>query len=143
MRIQRRFRWRPSLNAGTFARTESATWRWAGDEMWQLASCEFWRDGGSYSVTLSREKRVVSLWLQVSSWTRIEDRTYQALFLSEGTDPTRKSKLVAAGDGEEAWLTVLEQEVDRSSLCEQDVTRLNGLVTELRNLVARHRLPLR
>ena len=94
-------------------------------------------------MTLSRENRVVSLWLQVSSWTRIEDRTYQALFLSEGTDPTRKSKLVAAGDGEEAWLTVLEQEIDRSSLCQQDVTRLNGLVTELRNLVARHRLPLR
>src|SRR6478609_1754177 len=102
--------------------------------MWQLTSCEFWRDGGSYSATLSREGRTVSLWLQVSSWKRIEDRTYQALFSSEGPDPTRKSQLVAAGDAERAWLTVLEHEVDRSLLSEQDVTRLDGLVDELRNL---------
>jgi hypothetical protein len=105
--------------------------------VWRLTSCEYWRDGGSYSATLVREDRSIALWLQVSSWHRIEDRTYTALFWSEGTDPTRKSHRVSTGDAEREWLTVLEKEVDCSHMAAYDAERFNGLVGELRGLVMR------
>ena len=103
---------------------------------WRLTSCDYWRDGGSYSATLVSEERSVGLWLQVSSWSRIEDRTYTGLFWSEGTDPTRKTHRVSAGDAEREWLSVLEQQ-DFSHVSAHDAERFNELIAELRALVTR------
>src|SRR6186713_588557 len=76
--------------------------------MWQLVSCEIWRDGGSYSAVLTDGARTVALWLQVSSWRRLEDRRYTGLFQSEGSDATLKSARLSAED-EARWCQALRQ----------------------------------
>jgi len=76
--------------------------------MWQLVSCEIWRDGGSYSAVLTDGAKTVALWLQVSSWRRLEDRRYTGLFQSEGSDATLKSARLAAHE-EARWCQALRQ----------------------------------
>ena len=99
--------------------------------MWQLSNCDIWRDGGSYSATLVDENRSVSLWLQVSSWDRIEERRYDALFVSDGPDAAAKQHLVPPGELEREWLTILENRLDLTSASESDKDRLAEFIAEL------------
>jgi hypothetical protein len=100
--------------------------------MWKLAECDVWRDGGSYSATLSSGERIVSLWLQVSAWQRLEDRTYEALFESDGPDASLKSRRVPPGGPESEWARILETDIDRSAASVDHLSRLDELVAELR-----------
>lgn len=106
--------------------------------MWKLLACDIWRDGGSYSASLRSADRVVSLWLQVSTWDRLEDRTYEALFVSEGRDATAKQQHVPAGAEQRRWLAVLEHEVDRAGVDQYTAGTFAELVAELRALVEQH-----
>ena len=81
--------------------------------MWQLLACEIWRDGGSYSAVLTDGEKTVALWLQVSSWARLEERRYTGLFQSAGSDATLKSSRVSAPD-EALWCEALRQLLDRA-----------------------------
>lgn len=103
--------------------------------MWRLSSCEIWRDGGSYSTTLADGNRSVSLWLQVFQGECLEDRTHEGLFESDGTDPTVKQRLVPYGRSEQAWLLMLEQDVDTMSAAGEDIERFADFVAALRQRV--------
>ena len=105
--------------------------RWVDDDMWHLSNCDIWRDGGSYSATLVDENRSVSLWLQVSSWNHVENRKYEALFVSDGPDATAKQHLVPPGQLEREWLNVLENLPDLTFASERDRSRLAEFIAEL------------
>jgi hypothetical protein len=102
--------------------------------MWALLSCEYWRDGGSYSATLRSGDRTTSLWLQVSDWDRVEDRRYEALFLTAGADATLKAERVQPGHGESAWLAIVNTDVDPSMADQETQQRFAEFVAELRTL---------
>ena len=105
--------------------------------MWKLLACDVWRDGGSYAASLRTLDGVVSLWLQVSPWNRIEERTYEALFVSEGQDATAKQQRVPCGVNQREWLVRLEREVDTGAVDEYTAATFAGLVAELRVLAGR------
>jgi hypothetical protein len=107
--------------------------------MWALLSCEYWRDGGSYSATLRSGDRTTSLWLQVSDWDRVEDKRYEALFLTDGSDATLKTERVQSGDGELAWLAVLNAGVDPSTADQESQQRFAEFVVELGTLCQQSR----
>ena len=107
------------------------------DAMWKLLACEIWRDGGSYSATLRTAEGVVSLWLQVCSWDRIEDRSYEALFVSQGRDATKKTERVPSGAAERQWLATLEREVDPAAVDQYAAGTFAELIAELRVLASR------
>lgn len=77
---------------------------------------------------------VVSLWLQVSAWDRVEDRTYDALLVSEGRDAIAKQQRVPSGPGQCQWLAVLEHEVDQTGVDQHTTGTFAEFVTELRVL---------
>lgn len=106
--------------------------------MWKLLACDIWRDGGSYSASLQHADRVVSVWLQVSSWDRPEDRTYEALFVSQGRDATAKQQRVPAGAEQRRWLAMLEHEVDRAGVDQHTAGTFVELIAELRALAEQH-----
>lgn len=95
--------------------------------MWKLLRCESWGDGGFYSASLSDGGRVVSLWLQVN----------ESLFLSEGSDPTKKERQVAHGTEERRWLAVLEREVEPGAADAPTKARLAELIREVRVVCCR------
>lgn len=106
------------------------------NDMYELISCEVWRDGGSYSATVSNGPRVVSLWLQINAWDRLEAAAYEALFVSEGPDPTQKER-VAEGIESRRWLAILEREVEIGAADGPSKTRLTELIRELRVVCCR------
>jgi len=105
--------------------------------MWKLLECEVWRDGGSYSATLQNAEAVVSLWLQVSAWKRLEDRSYETLFVSQGPDATKKSQRVPSGSRQRRWLATLEREVDPGAVDQYAAAPFAELIAELRILCSR------
>lgn len=102
--------------------------------MWQLLTCDIWRDGGSYSATLTRGEDTVSIWLQVGPWDHPGERTYEALFASDGSDPTLKARRIPSGEAERQWLHVLANEVSRGSCTVSATERFDELLAHLRNL---------
>lgn len=119
-------------------------YRCTGDAMWELLACDIWRDGGSYSATLGTTEGVVSLWLQVSSWDRLEDRSYEALFISDGRDASMKQRRVPSGAKQRQWLATLEREVDAGAVDRHAAGTFAELVAELRIVCSREfdQLPL-
>jgi len=105
--------------------------------MWKLLACDIWRDGGSYSATLQHADGVVSLWLQVAAWKRLEDRSYEALFLSQGRDATKKTERVPFGAAQRQWLARLEREVDAAAVDQYAAGTFAELIAELRVLSSR------
>src|SRR5262245_49894988 len=99
--------------------------------MWKLLGCDIWRDGGSYSATLQNADGVVSLWLQVSAWNRLEDRRYETLFVSQGSDASKKSQRVPSGVEQRQWLATLEREVDPGAVDQYAAGTFAELVAEL------------
>src|SRR5688572_7285062 len=95
--------------------------------MWRLLSCEIWRDGGSYSAVLTDGVKTVALWLQVSSWRRLEERRYTGLFQSDGSDATLKSARVSAHD-EARWCQALRQVLATASGADAGITQLAEFV---------------
>ncbi|HEY6724727.1 MAG TPA: hypothetical protein VI197_11890 [Polyangiaceae bacterium] len=95
--------------------------------MWQLISCDIWRDGGSYSAVLANGSSNIALWLQVSPWDRLEARSYAGLFLSQGSDPTLKSNRLGP-DEELEWCRALRQVLDAKPGVAADQELLRELV---------------
>jgi hypothetical protein len=102
--------------------------------MWLLVQSDFWRDGGSYSAVLSDDERTVGLWLQVNPWNTPDEISYDALYLSDGNDPTRRERLVPAHDLS-PWLDAVRA-TDTSAASDEARTRFAELITRLERLAS-------
>lgn len=103
--------------------------------MWRLIEAEIWRDGGSYSAVITDGAQSLALWLQVNAWTELTQRSYGALHVSPGSDPTLKAQRIPPTD-ERQWLTLLSEQTDTASA--SDIARqcLGEIVAILRERTA-------
>ncbi len=99
--------------------------------MWRLVDSDIWRDGGSFSLVLSGCDQTVGLWLNVKPWDRLEDIDYDALYVSRGSDPTLKERLLSRAE-EASWLLVLERQLNTADASDYARARLQRLLAIMR-----------
>jgi len=103
--------------------------------MWRLVDAEIWRDGGSYSVVIADSSQTLALWLQVNAWNQLSERSYGALHVSSGPDPTRKTRTIL-GSEEPKWLALLSEQTDTTNASDFARECLGEVVTILRERAA-------
>jgi len=76
--------------------------------MASLVRCDIWRDGGSFSATVSDQEQHRSFWLQTNQWSHPRDRGHEHLFVSDGSDPEAMQHKIEVSSTEEGkWLDFL------------------------------------